>query len=166
MIQSGKSSKLQSAVEYLTTYSWALLIIAIVLGVLFELGLFNTNQFATPQCVISADFSCLTYYLAENGLLAINLQQATQYPINVTGILCTQNSANTMTSKPLGISGNQITMQIGANYTFFTFCYNTTNGQAFTKAGSVYSGNLQINYTDLTTGFRHSDFGKLVVKAT
>ncbi|MGC8662475.1 MAG: hypothetical protein ACP5RT_01670, partial [Candidatus Micrarchaeia archaeon] len=32
------SSKAQSAMEYLMTYGWAILIIAVVLGALFQLG--------------------------------------------------------------------------------------------------------------------------------
>ncbi len=39
--------KLQSAMEYLTTYGWAILIIAIVTGVIFELNLFNPNTYAS-----------------------------------------------------------------------------------------------------------------------
>ncbi|MGC8572114.1 MAG: LamG domain-containing protein [Candidatus Micrarchaeia archaeon] len=38
-----KYKKLQSAIEYLTTYWWAVLIIAIVIVVLFHIGLFSTN---------------------------------------------------------------------------------------------------------------------------
>jgi len=38
--------KAQSAMEYLMTYGWAILIIAVVLGALFELGVFNANNFA------------------------------------------------------------------------------------------------------------------------
>jgi len=40
------SSKAQSAMEYLMTYGWAILIIAVVLGALFQLGVFNANNFA------------------------------------------------------------------------------------------------------------------------
>ncbi len=36
--------KLQSAMEYLMTYGWAILIIAVVLGALFELGIFNGSN--------------------------------------------------------------------------------------------------------------------------
>ncbi|MGC8688327.1 MAG: hypothetical protein ACP5RQ_02935, partial [Candidatus Micrarchaeia archaeon] len=36
-------NKSQSAMEYLTTYGWAILIIAVVLVVLFHMGVFNTN---------------------------------------------------------------------------------------------------------------------------
>jgi hypothetical protein len=38
--------KAQSAMEYLMTYGWAILIIAVVLGALFELGVFNGMTFA------------------------------------------------------------------------------------------------------------------------
>ena len=51
--RSGKSGKdagsrfrLQSAMEYLMTYGWAILIIAVVLGALFQLGVFNAGTFA------------------------------------------------------------------------------------------------------------------------
>ena len=38
--------KSQSAMEYLMTYGWAILIIAVVLGALFQLGVFNSMTFA------------------------------------------------------------------------------------------------------------------------
>ena len=38
--------KSQSAMEYLMTYGWAILIIAVVLVALFQLGIFNANSFA------------------------------------------------------------------------------------------------------------------------
>ncbi|MGC8710478.1 MAG: hypothetical protein ACP5RF_02620, partial [Candidatus Micrarchaeia archaeon] len=39
-------SKAQTAMEYLMTYGWAILIIAVVLGALFQLGIFNASNFA------------------------------------------------------------------------------------------------------------------------
>ena len=38
-------SKAQSAMEYLMTYGWAILVIAVVLGALFELGVFSGTFF-------------------------------------------------------------------------------------------------------------------------
>ncbi len=38
--------KSQSAMEYLMTYGWAILIIAVVLGILFQLGVFSGGNFA------------------------------------------------------------------------------------------------------------------------
>ena len=43
-----KDFKLQSAMEYLMTYGWAILIIAVVLGALFSLGIFNP-AFLAPK---------------------------------------------------------------------------------------------------------------------
>jgi hypothetical protein len=40
------SSKAQSAMEYLMTYGWAILVIAVVLGTLYSLGIFNPSNFA------------------------------------------------------------------------------------------------------------------------
>ena len=39
--------KSQSAMEYLMTYGWAILIIAVVLAVLFQLGVFSSGNFST-----------------------------------------------------------------------------------------------------------------------
>ncbi len=45
-IEFRQSFKSQSAMEYLMTYGWAILIIAVVLAALFELGVFNPMTFA------------------------------------------------------------------------------------------------------------------------
>ncbi len=60
----------QSAMEYLMTYGWAILIIAVVLGVLFQLGVFNSGNFAPKakagQCQIQVvgSGSSMTHQLA------------------------------------------------------------------------------------------------------
>ena len=46
MIANQKGGKAQSAMEYLMTYGWAILIIAVVLGALFQLGVFNSSSFS------------------------------------------------------------------------------------------------------------------------
>src|SRR5271157_6101508 len=40
------TKRAQSAMEYLMTYGWAILIIAVVLGALFALGFFNSANLA------------------------------------------------------------------------------------------------------------------------
>ncbi len=57
----GKAEKEQSAMEYLLTYGWAILIIAIVLGLLFQIGIFNGLTFgprAQPgECQVIRTFT-------------------------------------------------------------------------------------------------------------
>ena len=52
--------KLQAAMEYLTTYGWAILLIAIVFALLFNMGVFNPNTFAPKaqpgSCQINRPF--------------------------------------------------------------------------------------------------------------
>ncbi len=50
--------KAQSAMEYLMTYGWAILIIAVVLAALFELGVFNGSNLAPQACIAEAGFQC------------------------------------------------------------------------------------------------------------
>ncbi len=53
-----KRSTAQSAMEYLMTYGWAILAIAIVLAALFELGIFNSVN--TTVCLSKPGFTCAT----------------------------------------------------------------------------------------------------------
>jgi hypothetical protein len=66
-------SKAQSAMEYLMTYGWAILVIAVVLGVLYSLGIFNPSNFA-PK---AQPGSCQVF--RPNG-------PGTNYDINLEGI--------------------------------------------------------------------------------
>ncbi|MDE1855842.1 MAG: hypothetical protein KGH49_01235 [Candidatus Micrarchaeota archaeon] len=153
----------QSAMEYLLTYGWAFLIIAVVLGAMFSLGIFNPGQLAGQECFLPAGFSCLQYFLSTNGQLQVNIQQALIAPINVTGYNCTSNS--TMKIIPI-IPKNQIYMPIGSNYTFFMNCYTTGNILESLSPGQLYTGNIGFNYTEATTGFPHQAVGKIAVKVS
>jgi hypothetical protein len=52
------SRKAQSAMEYLMTYGWAILIIAVVLGALFSLGVFSGSSFLGTSCIPSSGYLC------------------------------------------------------------------------------------------------------------
>ncbi|BCS90574.1 MAG: hypothetical protein ARM1_0031 [Candidatus Micrarchaeota archaeon] len=53
-----KSFRLQSAMEYLMTYGWAFLIIAVVLIALVLLGVFNPGTFTGNSCIVTSQFLC------------------------------------------------------------------------------------------------------------
>jgi len=159
------NAKAQSAIEYLTTYGWAILIMAVVLGALYSLGLFSPGTFAGQECLLPAGLSCTNFYLAPNGLLTLNLLQVTQSPINVTAIGCTSNQTTTNMQTPYNPPSNQIYMPIGSNYTFTLYCYSG-NSIYTGKPGSLYNGYLIINYTSTTTGFPHIVTGQIIVKVS
>ena len=53
-----RSNAAQSAMEYLMTYGWAILIIAVALAALFELGTFNGSNLGPTACIAQAGFVC------------------------------------------------------------------------------------------------------------
>jgi len=156
-----QENRAQSAMEYLTTYSWAILIIAITLGSLYGLGLFNPSNVVNNQCVFSADFSCVSQFLYSNGTLTVTLEQATPYAINITAIGCNTGINTThMTQLP-----TPIYVPIGGTSTFTTSCYS--NGTVISyQPGELYKGYILVNYTSLGTGFQHILTGSLIQKAS
>lgn len=156
--------KLQSAMEYLMTYGWAILIISLALVIIFELV--NINSIPVQQCVMPAGFSCINYYLAQNGLLSINILQSTSYPINITAIGCnnpasTTNMQNTNPAHPL--NGNFV--PISSNFTISILCYSNAS-VATGRPGIFYSGYIAINYTQAYTNIPQTVFGRLTTKFT
>ncbi len=99
--------KSQSAMEYLMTYGWAILIIAVVLGALFQLGVFNSMTFA-PKAQPGA---CQVFRPNDPGTTQfINLEgvcngELPQYVAQFNGqssVIAVQNT--TSLSLPLGAS--------------------------------------------------------------
>lgn len=73
-----KGHRAQSAMEYLMTYGWAILIIAVVLGALFSLGVFNGGAGLSSACVASSGYLCTTpSYSHSTGVISVSLGQNT-----------------------------------------------------------------------------------------
>ena len=157
--------ELQSAMEYIMTYSWAILILAVVMSALFTLGVFNPSTYSTQSCIITSAFTCLSFSLASNGILTINLQQSADQPLNVTAIGCTQNAIPTNMLIPYNPPTNQIYLSVGSNYTFTVPCYQSSGGFSV-GVGNSYSGSVVINYTNVITRFPATVYGKLIAKVT
>jgi len=77
----GKRFKAQSAMEYLMTYGWAILIIAVVLGALFSLGVFSGTSLLGTTCIASPGFLCQNPILSTSGTLIATIGQENGYTI-------------------------------------------------------------------------------------
>jgi hypothetical protein len=149
----------QSAIEYLTTYGWAIIIIAIVLLALYNLGVFNPGAFINTTCVFPAEFGCVNLVLYSSTSQAnATLQQSTQSSILITAYGC--NNLGTPTNMLL--ASTQVA--IGGSFTFNVPCYN--NGTVLTiTPGQIFRGYILVNYTALNTGFPHTSTGTIIAKA-
>ncbi|MCL4389016.1 MAG: hypothetical protein M1528_00380 [Candidatus Marsarchaeota archaeon] len=154
------ASRSQSAVEYLMTYGWMLLIVAIVLFVLYASGILNTNIFVSASCLLPSQFSCSSPILATNGLLTLNIVQNTGNPISITAIYC--NASENIPFNAPAIAKTYL--GIGGNATFKVPCYIKPNTVFTGSLGEVYRGYVILNYTDIPSSLSFTVSGTLVAK--
>jgi len=98
-----RHSRAQAASEFLMTYGWAVLILAVIAGVLFYLGVFSA-QSPVSSCVLPSGFTCAEYRMDDYGNLYLNLGQATGKMITVTGVGCGSSSNPTVWLASVSIS--------------------------------------------------------------
>ena len=142
----------QSALEFLMTYGWAILVVLAAIGALAYFGVLNPSNFLPDQCIASTGFGCVgkpdihvgyTQIIMVNGLgNSVYLDQlqtkvVASYPCvkqNVT--FCDKGNA------PCGIPNK--TVENGQEFVMFINCSIPSTAAKYV----VY-----INYTDSTTGF-------------
>ena len=168
MIRTNRVLKAQSAMEYLMTYGWAILIIAVVLGALFSLGVFGANT-ATTACIAGPGYLCTGLVLGPLGNLSFTFGQSTGSTIYNIGMGCA--AVSTGSGLPSTSSGNSIvylgpsgaatwnsaaspfngvlSMPTGETLTISALkCFGTNLAPLVAPAiGTTFSGGLWINYT-------------------
>lgn len=70
--------KSQSALEFLTTYGWAFLVILIMIGALAYFGVLNPQQLLPERCTVSPGFACTEYVLDSDGDIGAGFWTATE----------------------------------------------------------------------------------------
>ena len=129
----GAKQKSQSAIEYLMTYSWTILITAIVLALLYFLGAVTPAGNVSTFCVLPGPFTCVSFTLAYNGNFLVSISQSFAPVVSITSIGCNTNSSAGNTIMQTLSPAINITM--GTNVTILTKCYE--NGSITTrKAGN------------------------------
>ncbi len=161
----GNNRKAQSAMEYLMTYGWAILIIAVVLAALDFLGVFNGNTFVGPSCLATPGYICSNPILAisnslqPNNTLSFTFEQDTGQTLYNVWFACAA-SANSSTGLPntRGALNNGF-----ENFTGITTlasgssadvqglrCYTAKGNLAQNlPIGSAFGGSIWIKYTTL-----------------
>ena len=63
-----KNRRSQAALEFLTTYAWAFLVIIITIAALAYFGVLSPNKLLPDRCNFGSEISCMQYVIKENGL--------------------------------------------------------------------------------------------------
>jgi hypothetical protein len=144
-----KLKKAQSAMEYLMTYGWAILIIAVVLGALFSLGVFNgtgTNGTGTlgTACIARSDYLCqnpVYTHVGANIIVTVGQSTGTNWAsANFMFVPQGQPTTSGPSSLPLGLTPTAFSDGLG----------NTLYSTGFT-AGQSASITLPVNGVSGTT---------------
>ena len=85
--------KSQAALEFLTTYAWAFIVIAITIGSLYYFGVFDFSKYLPQKCIFPSQFKCLDFSLNPSEVkikLANNLGE----DIRVTSLQVTNDATS------------------------------------------------------------------------
>ncbi|MBN3037778.1 MAG: hypothetical protein JW834_05015 [Candidatus Diapherotrites archaeon] len=78
--------KAQSAIEYLMTYSWVLIIIVIAAGALYALGILNPATYTSTTCTGFTGLSYVEHKVTTGGVMTLILKNSAGKQITVTGM--------------------------------------------------------------------------------
>ena len=140
-----KSKRSQSALEYMMTYGWAILIIVIVAVILYSMGIFNPSSSisATVTGFSSTPVSSATCY--SNGVLHFSVGDITSHRILIKSISGTINGKTVTFTSSSTVDPNPVII-VGDTYSF-------SIPDICPSAGSHFSATININYTEPTTVF-------------
>ena len=146
--------KAQSALEYISTYLWAILTIAIIGAALYLYGSFSPKLPST--CGFKSTIICQNIELTNTGYLTVNIRQYASSAIRITAIGC--NNRDTV-SHMQNVT-QPVSLPTYGNATLGAQCY--VGDILFSgPLGANFKGYLIINYTDLGTGFSHTVIGSI-----
>jgi hypothetical protein len=76
-----RSRRGQAAVEFLTTYGWAILGVLVILGALSYFDLLDAKRFVSERCDIGSQLQCTEIYANDEGAFMIALRN--NYPVDI-----------------------------------------------------------------------------------
>ncbi len=98
----------QSALEYMMTYGWAILVIVIVAAVLYSLGIFSPSSSLSTTITGFSNLGTVNAVCLGGTSFTISMGDSIGYPINITQINLTSSSGKTTYSPNILIQPNAI----------------------------------------------------------
>lgn len=87
----------QAALEFLTTYGWAFLVILIMISALAYFGILNPSRLLPDRCTFGTEFDCQDYLISKtNNELLLRLRNNVGQTISVTELNATSETATSV----------------------------------------------------------------------
>lgn len=142
--------KAQAGLDFLVTYSWALLLIVLIVGVLFAMGIFDANSFLGSRSAGFGQIRPSAWRITSDGNVTLILKNYAGIPVNVTNM--------TALIGVLNVTANNTSILIAPGQQSQAFLLGNFSN-ATMGPGASYSMQLFIQYVDIGTNFTYTDAG-------
>ena len=154
-------TKAQSAIEFLMTYGWALLVIIIVFSALYVMGIFKPQ--IVSRCAFGPEMTCVSFSIRRTTTGNINatliVQHSQQQAITLKEISCVRSTTINYSSVPAAAKQSlSISLDPGALSAALPgrLCFDQTGSPSTGNAGDPFIGKVFIKWRIGTTGYIHT----------
>lgn len=139
----------QAALEFLTTYGWAFLVILVMIGALAYFGVLDPQKYLPEKCVLTTGLDCVDFQVTSS-------QARIKITNNLGSSLTSVVVAAYNTSNNGGVTcGSSSSMNTGETKEFT--CAITTN----IGTGNKVKYKINVNYTKAGSTYQKSAYGEL-----
>lgn len=78
--------KSQAALEFLTTYAWAFIMIFVIIAAISYFGVLRPKQVLPDRCIFTVSFGCQAFRIDHSGAFKLQLKNQLGQTIDVTGM--------------------------------------------------------------------------------
>jgi len=143
----------QTALDFLMTYGWALLLIVLVIGALFALGIFDINSFLGSRASGFAQVGVPAWRIDNTGALTAQFNNRVGSDISVRNVSWTYRGTPG--------ANNTLNVTVANGQTSPTLTLGTISGAS---AGASYTLQMTVTYVDLNTNFQYQSSGTVTGK--
>jgi len=94
----------QAALEFLTTYGWAFLVILVMIGALAYFGVLNPQKYLPEKCIITTGLDCTDWQITKGATSYARVHITNNLGSTITYINMTSTSCSTVAVNNSGIS--------------------------------------------------------------
>ena len=161
-----KNIKGQSALEFLTTYGWAFLIILIMVGTLAYFGILNPSKILPNRCNIGSEFQCIDFQVSATAdTFRIRLKNNVGEPIAISSVTFDSEGATKYTCTTLTTPASLPSAWVSGNVIDFAWsgCNSAAAGMVAGEKGKVL---ITLTYNTVASGTNYAKTTKGEVYAT
>ena len=154
--------KQQSAIDFMTSYGFAILVIIIAIVIIYEVGFGSVYGFTQNTCTAQSGFSCDYVNMNASGLLTLKMSQSVVTNMHINGFACSSQSNSTGTGPEYGNTGVTSSNSfypsgdspVGTTFygssegTFYIYCYGVY-GKLSGEVSKPVIAYIFLNYTPL-----------------